>query len=367
ATRTPTNTRTPTATPTATIRTTPTITPLRSIVRRTPAPAATPTSSEPEPGTYVHSDDVDRPPRIRQAVNPVYPPDALRARIRGLVILAVLISESGTPLEVRVIQRARAGLTEAAVEAVRRWRFEPAQKSGVPVTTWTTVRIPFEAIPYPTETPAREFAPPATPTPPPVARATAPPPIRPSPSREADAVVRTQRAIRLAVTPEQARVYVNGAYVGIADDWDGRGGGLDYEFSNRGGNFVRLELPGYRTIELEVVVTSGADDEVLEIHEELERQERRPYSPLPAIAARASNGVAFDVQPPDAVVSVGGRILGVARHFHVESPLRLNGPAAYDLLFSAPGHTSRVMRVLIAPQAEEQVARLTVRLRRQGT
>jgi periplasmic protein TonB len=99
----------------------------------------------------VPSDEVDTPPRIQQTFNPVYPPEALRARIRGLVILAVLVSESGTPLEIRVIQQARAGLTEAAVAAVRRWKFEPAEKSGVPVTTWTTVRIPFEAIPFPPE------------------------------------------------------------------------------------------------------------------------------------------------------------------------------------------------------------------------
>ena len=153
----PSPTRTPTATRTATVRTTPTITPIRSIVRRTPVP----TSAGPIPGTYVHSDDVDIPPRILQTVYPVYPPDALRARIRGLVILAVLVSETGEPLEIRVIQRARAGLTEAAVVAVRQWKFEPAEKRGIPVTTWTTVRVPFEAIPYPpppTETPVRSPA-----------------------------------------------------------------------------------------------------------------------------------------------------------------------------------------------------------------
>jgi TonB family protein len=283
----------------------------------------------------------------------------------------VLVSETGTPLEIRVIQRARAGLTEAAVAAVQRWRFEPAQKRGVAVTTWTTVRVPFEAIPYPpnpTEPPDRT---PADALPRPSPAASPPAPGRaPSPRAtagilEPDAVVRTRRAIRLAVTPEQARVYVNGAYVGIADDWDGRGGGLDYQFSNRGGNFVRLELPGYRGRELEVVVTSGADEDVLEIHDELERQERRPYSSLPPVAARAKSAVAFDVQPPDAVVAVSGRILGVARHFHSGSPLRLNGPAAHELVFSAAGHSPRVIRVLVAPHAEQETAVIRVRLARQ--
>jgi hypothetical protein len=171
--------------------------------------------------------------------------------------------------------------------------------------------------------------------------------------------------MRLAVSPEQARVYVNGAYVGIADDWDGRGGGLDYEFSRLGGNFVRLELPGYRGREWEVVVTSGADEDVLEIRDELEPQERRPYSSLPPVAARARSAVAFDVQPPEAVVAVAGRIIGVARHFHAGSPLRLDGPAAHELVFSAAGYSPRVVRVLVAPQAEQEIAVVRVRLARQ--
>lgn len=318
----------------------------------------------------MHSDDVDTPPRIQETVNPVYPPDALRARIRGLVILAVLVSESGTPLEIRVIQRARAGLTEAAVAAVRQWRFEPAEKRGIPVTTWTTVRVPFEAIPFPpapTETPVRGLG--STPTPSSVTRV-APPPFSPgqaSAAREPDAVVRTRSAMRLAVRPEQARVYVNGAYVGIADDWDGRGGGLVYRFSNRGGNLVRLELPGYRDLEIEVVLTAGAEDEVLEIEDELERRERRPYRALPPVSAQARSAVVFDVQPPEAVVAVGGRVLGVARHFNANSPLRLNGPAAHEVVFSAPGHTPRVARVLVAPHAEQEIAVVQVRLRREGT
>ena len=78
---------------------------------------------------------------------PVYPEQALRKRVRGLVVLRVLVSEKGEPVEVRV-EKGRAGLTEAAVEAVRHWRFEPATKAGTPVRTYTTIQIPFEAIPF---------------------------------------------------------------------------------------------------------------------------------------------------------------------------------------------------------------------------
>jgi len=106
------------------------------------APAAPPFSRHP-----------DRPPRSIVVVNPVYPPEDLKARIRGLVAMQVLVSEKGVPLDIVVVERARGHLTEAAVTAVRRWRFEPATKKGEPVRAWTTVRIPFEAIPFPTAIP----------------------------------------------------------------------------------------------------------------------------------------------------------------------------------------------------------------------
>lgn len=61
------------------------------------------------------------------------------------MVLRVLVSEKGEPVEIRV-EKGRTGLTDAAREAVRQWRFEPATKAGRPVRTFTTVEIPFEAI-----------------------------------------------------------------------------------------------------------------------------------------------------------------------------------------------------------------------------
>ena len=58
------------------------------------------------------------PPAILKVVKPVYPPVALQARIGGLVILRVLVSETGQPIEIEVVRAATAGLTEAAVAAV---------------------------------------------------------------------------------------------------------------------------------------------------------------------------------------------------------------------------------------------------------
>lgn len=101
----------------------------------TPARSGAPTPAE---------DSVDTPPKILSVVKPVYPPFALRAKIRGIVILRILVGETGTPLDIAVIKDVGGGLTEAAVLAVRRWKFEPARKNGAPVRAWTTVPIPFE-------------------------------------------------------------------------------------------------------------------------------------------------------------------------------------------------------------------------------
>jgi protein TonB len=102
----------------------------------TPPPARA--AAPPPPET------IDTPPKIQTVVKPVYPPFALRARVGGVVILRVLVSETGLPLDVEVIKGAGGGLTEAAVDAVKRWKFEPGRRNGAAVRTWTTVPIPFE-------------------------------------------------------------------------------------------------------------------------------------------------------------------------------------------------------------------------------
>ncbi len=95
-------------------------------------------------GTLVALESVDTPPRVARVVKPAYPPLALQARVGGIVLLRVLVSEKGLPQEISVVREGRAGLTEAAVRAVKEWTFQPAVKDGVPVKTWISVPIPFQ-------------------------------------------------------------------------------------------------------------------------------------------------------------------------------------------------------------------------------
>jgi TonB family protein len=74
-----------------------------------------------------------------------YPQIALRQRIEGKVDLSVLVDERGIVADAKVLSAAggKAGLNEAAVDSVRRWKFRPASKEGVNVKTWVPVSVNF--------------------------------------------------------------------------------------------------------------------------------------------------------------------------------------------------------------------------------
>ena len=79
---------------------------------------------------------------------PRYPEAALKARVRGVVILRVLVSHTGIPLDIRVDRGVRTDINDASLEAARHWRFQPATKNGQPVRTFTTIRFPFEGVQF---------------------------------------------------------------------------------------------------------------------------------------------------------------------------------------------------------------------------
>jgi len=112
----------------------------------TQAPAAEPAAAA---ATVRRGDLVDLPDTDVEAIftpKATYPPLALRQRIGGVVILRALVDETGTVREVSVLRPPNPdlGLSAAAQDAVRQWRFRPATKSGVPVKVWKTITIPFQ-------------------------------------------------------------------------------------------------------------------------------------------------------------------------------------------------------------------------------
>jgi periplasmic protein TonB len=84
---------------------------------------------------------VRAPQKIRDAA-PRYPAIAQAAGVQGRVILEAVISEEGAVRDVRVL-RSEPLLDDAAVEAVRQWRFTPTLLNGQPVPVVMTVTVAF--------------------------------------------------------------------------------------------------------------------------------------------------------------------------------------------------------------------------------
>lgn len=86
------------------------------------------------------------PPRILSKVEPAYPEGARSAGLEGTVQLKIQILANGAPGDITVNRSSGYdSLDEAAITAVRQWRFIPAknQDSGVSIVCYTTMPIVF--------------------------------------------------------------------------------------------------------------------------------------------------------------------------------------------------------------------------------
>jgi len=86
-------------------------------------------------------------PRIIEAnlihdVPPTYPPEAGRARIEGTVVLLAVIGKDGTVQDVRV-ESGLPVLAQAAIDAVKQWRYRPYLLNGEPVDVDSRITINF--------------------------------------------------------------------------------------------------------------------------------------------------------------------------------------------------------------------------------
>lgn len=87
------------------------------------------------------------PPARISVVPPVYPAAARRLSVKGHVTLAIVVLPDGTVAErprVLAAHPAGRGFEESAVDAVRRWRYNPAVREGKPVASDLTVGIDFK-------------------------------------------------------------------------------------------------------------------------------------------------------------------------------------------------------------------------------
>jgi periplasmic protein TonB len=76
-------------------------------------------------------------------VQPTYPQMAKIARVQGNVVLAAIIGKDGTIQNLHVVQTSSPLLNQAAIDAVKQWRYKPYILNGEPVEVDTTVTVTF--------------------------------------------------------------------------------------------------------------------------------------------------------------------------------------------------------------------------------
>lgn len=78
--------------------------------------------------------EVTTKPRILSKPDPRYTEEARRGGVEGKVVVEAVLCATGKVTDVEVIKGLPAGLSEEAVRAARRIRFEPGQKDGETVS-----------------------------------------------------------------------------------------------------------------------------------------------------------------------------------------------------------------------------------------
>jgi protein TonB len=88
-------------------------------------------------------EDVDSRPKLLNAARPTYTERARFNGVQGTVRLSLQVGTDGAIKAVNVLNALPDGLTEEAIRAAYRLRFEPARKNGEPVEMWINIEIEF--------------------------------------------------------------------------------------------------------------------------------------------------------------------------------------------------------------------------------
>lgn len=107
-----------------------------------PAPVSAPAPAPPSPSATVTSDALGT--RMISGAPPRYPVESRRKKEQGTVELALVLGLDGRVETISIASSSGfARLDQAALEAVRRWRWAPTLRDGTPVKVRGTVEIPF--------------------------------------------------------------------------------------------------------------------------------------------------------------------------------------------------------------------------------
>ena len=99
----------------------------------------------PPAGRLFEPGDVDDAPRVATRVAPQVPDDVLKHLGKDVVVVRVLVSQTGHPFRVSLLRRSLGGrsVDDAVVAAVSSWTFSPARKRGEAVSCWMNFGVPI--------------------------------------------------------------------------------------------------------------------------------------------------------------------------------------------------------------------------------
>ncbi len=107
-----------------------------------PAPPPPTVDAEPD-GPILVTGEVVGPVKLF-APEPVYPRTARLAHVGGTVIVQATIDQRGEIVDLKVLRSRPLGLTDATLQAMRRWRYEPATLHGKPVAVLVTLTATYD-------------------------------------------------------------------------------------------------------------------------------------------------------------------------------------------------------------------------------
>jgi TonB family protein len=83
-------------------------------------------------------------PTVTSKPEPKYTEPARHAHVTGVVVVEAIINKQGSVEDVKVLKGLPMGLSEEAVEAVRKWRFRPGTLNGEPVDVIFDLTVNFK-------------------------------------------------------------------------------------------------------------------------------------------------------------------------------------------------------------------------------
>lgn len=114
-----------------------------------PAPAATErvrsAGAAAPTGRFFEPNDVDVAPKVAKRIAPELPADLKGQPLNDIVVVRVLVSQTGDPSRVSLLRKSKHGrsLDNAVIAAVTQWTFSPAKKGGAAVSSWYNIGVPL--------------------------------------------------------------------------------------------------------------------------------------------------------------------------------------------------------------------------------